>query len=199
MSAAAAANLIAQGRQLLTGLHSPLVAEYLALWPCAPLRAAPVPAAIPVLRHLPGAAHLAPAFSAAFAAALKNAAPGLVWRRSYTPEAVGPEFWDNYGWTELVGLTGPAPSERLACGLLVLGPHLTYSLHHHEAEEIYVPLSGIADWKLGGQPWHAAPPGSVIHHPSNQSHAMRTTDAALLALYLWRGENLSQKSQLAER
>ncbi len=199
MSAAGAANLIAQGQQLLAGLHSPLVAEYLALWPSAPLRAAPVPAAVPALRHLAGAANLAPAFSAAFAAALKTAASGLVWRRSYTPEVLGPDFWDNYGWTELVGPTGPAPSQRLACGLLLLGPAMTYPLHHHEAEEIYVPLSGTADWKLGGQPWQAAAPGSVIHHPSNQSHAMRTADAALLALYLWRSEYLAQKSQMVDR
>jgi quercetin dioxygenase-like cupin family protein len=196
MSAAGAANLIAAAQRLLAGLGSPLLAEYLALWPTGPLRAAAVPAAIPGLRHLPGAADVAPAFSASFAGVLKTAAPALLWRRSYTPQVVGPDFWDNYGWTELVGLTGPAPSERLACGLMLLGPRVIYPLHHHEAEEMYVPLSGTADWKLGRHPWEALPPGSVIHHPSNESHAMRTGDAALLALYLWRSENLAQKSQL---
>ncbi len=199
MSAQGAANLIAEARLLLGALESSLIREYLALWPTGALRAPAVPAAIPGLRHLPGAADLAPAFSAPFARALKSAAPALTWRRSYTPQIVGAEFWDNYGWTELVGLTGPAPAERLACGVMLLGPGVIYPLHHHEAEEMYVPLSGTADWKLGRHPWEALPPGSVIHHPSNESHAMRTGDATLLALYLWRSDNLAQKSQLDEQ
>ena len=199
MNALGAANLIAEARRLLAALESPLITEYLTQWPTGALCAPAVPAAIPGLRHLPAAADLAPAFSAPFARALKSAAPALAWRRSYTPQTVGAEFWDNYGWTEFVGLTGPAPSERLACGVMLLGPGVTYPLHHHEAEEMYVPLSGIADWKMGEQAWEALPPGSVIHHPSNASHAMRTGDAALLALYLWRSDDLAQKSQLDEQ
>ncbi len=199
MNAQGAANLIAEAWRLLVALESPLITDYLTLWPAGALRPPAVPAAIPGLRHLPAAADLAPAFSAPFALALKSAAPALTWRRSYTPQIVEPEFWDNYGWTELVGLTGPAPSERLACGVMLLGPGVTYPLHHHEAEEMYVPLSGIADWKMGKHAWEALPPGSVIQHPSNASHAMRTGDAALLALYLWRSDNLAQKSQLDEQ
>ena len=36
--------------------------------------------------------------------------------------------------------------------------------------------------------------GEVIHHPSNVSHAMRTGAEPLLAIYLWRGGPLAQKS-----
>ena len=38
--------------------------------------------------------------------------------------------------------------------------------------------------------------GEVIHHPSNVSHAMRTGDEPLVALYLWRGGPLAQKSTI---
>jgi len=56
---------------------------------------------------------------------------------------------DNYGWTDLLGQSGSAPDERLACGVLLLGPELYYPPHQHEAEEMYVPLSGTAQWSQG--------------------------------------------------
>jgi quercetin dioxygenase-like cupin family protein len=197
MNSTGVAEVVAEAQRLLAGLTSPLLAEFLTLWPVGMPRAADAsPASIPGLRHLPAAVQRAPSFSARLAGALVSAAPTLTWRRSYTPDVVGQEFWDNYGWTELVGLSSPAYSERLACGIMLLGPRVTYPLHHHEAEELYLPLSGTADWKLGANPWEAQAPGSVIHHPSNLSHAMRTGEAALLALYLWRSDNLAQKSQL---
>jgi mannose-6-phosphate isomerase-like protein (cupin superfamily) len=199
MSSTGVAEVVAEAQSLLSGLKSPLLADFLRLWPAGPTGMVEVGAAsIPSLRHLPAAVHRAPSFSARMASALASAAHTLTWRRSYTPAVVGQEFWDNYGWTELVGLSSRAHSERLACGIMLLGPRVTYPLHHHEAEEIYVPLSGTADWKLGTHPWEAQAPGSVIHHPSNLSHAMRTGEAALLALYLWRSDNLAQKSQLDE-
>lgn len=197
MSSVAAAGVVAEAQRLLAGLKSPLLADFLRLWPTGPPRATDAaPASLPGLRHLPAATRRAPPFSAPFAGALAAAASALTWRRSYTQAIVGAEFWDNYGWTELVGLSSAAHSERLACGIMLLGPRVTYPLHHHEAEEMYVPLSGTADWKLGAHPWEAQAPGGVIHHPSNESHAMRTGEAALLALYLWRSDNLAQKSQL---
>ena len=151
---------------------------------------------MPVLRHLAAALAGAPAFSAGFVRALAAASPALAWRRSYTEAAVGAAFYDAYGWTELVGLTGPVPGTSLACGVLLLGPGVTYPPHHHEAEEIYVPLSGIADWRHGDAAWAPRQPGEVIHHGSGESHAMRTGAAPLLALYLWRSSDLAQKSRL---
>jgi hypothetical protein len=31
-------------------------------------------------------------------------------------------------------------------------PRVTYPLHHHEAEVMYLPLSGTTGWKLGAHP-----------------------------------------------
>ena len=44
--------------------------------------------------------------------------------------------------------------------------------------------------------FHLREAGEVIHHASNVSHAMRTGEEPLLAIYLWRGGPLAQKSVL---
>jgi mannose-6-phosphate isomerase-like protein (cupin superfamily) len=185
-----------RARRLLAALHDPLLDGALRAWPAPGLRRTVTATSVPVLRHLPAARELAPAFSAGFVGALTAAAPGLAWRRSYSESQVGAAFLADYGWTELVGLTGPVSATTLACGVLVLGPGTTYPLHHHEADEIYVPLSGVADWRHGSEAFTPRQPGEVIHHASGVSHAMRTGASPLVALYLWQSRDLAQKSQL---
>jgi hypothetical protein len=189
-------DLLAQARVLLTDLHSPELRPFLKEWPSASERRSVPPASVPVLRWLPRIQQSAPAFSAPLVHALVAAAPSLAWRRSYLPATVGAPFYENYGWTEFAGLTGPVPSNHLACGVLLLGPHVTYPSHRHEADEIYVPLAGTAGWKHGNDRWRERLPGSVIHHRRYEPHAMQTGQEPLLALYLWRSENLDQQSRL---
>jgi Dimethlysulfonioproprionate lyase len=117
----------------------------------------------------------------------------MEWRQTYAVPDVSTAFLMNYGWSEIVGLRGELPSDRIACGFLLLGPSTYYARHSHAAEEIYVPLSGTALWQQAESPWREHLPGSVIHHDSNEPHAMRTQTQPLLALYLWHG-NLQQKS-----
>ena len=148
------------------------------------------------MRCLPEIQASAPEFSASVVTALVAAAPFLAWRRSYSRDEVGASFFDNYGWTELVGLTGPVASAHLACGVLVLGADVTYPRHRHEAEEIYVPLAGTARWQGGDGRWIERSPGTVIHHARFEPHAMQTGSSCLLAVYLWRSANLAQKSRL---
>jgi Dimethlysulfonioproprionate lyase len=189
-------NLVLQARRLLGSLYAPRLAPFLALWPAAPSRHRGAPTAVPVMRHLSAAKEAAPAFSAAFVAAFVEAAPTLEWCRTYTPEEVGARFLDNYGWTDLLGQSGSAPEERLACGILLLGPDVHYPPHLHEAEEFYLPLSGAAQWSQGGRDWQQRSPGSMIHHLPNEIHAMQTGSEPLLAMYLWRSNNLEQRSRL---
>ena len=183
-------------RVLLTGLQSPRLGRFLNEWPPPAEPRSILPATVPAIRWLPRVRESTPRFSTSFVDALVAAAPSLAWQRSYSAAAVGATFYENYGWTELAGLTGPTASERLACGVLILGPHLTYPSHRHEAEEIYVPLSGTAEWWHGSSNWRERPPGAVIHHARNEPHAMRTGRDPLLGLYLWRSDHLAQKSHL---
>jgi hypothetical protein len=188
--------LLAHARALLAGLGSAELGRFLREWPARTPSRHPAPAAVPALRWLAELQSDAPAFSAPLVDALASAAASLEWRRSYSPEAVGAVFYDNYGWTELAGNTGPVASDRLACGVLILGPRLTYPSHRHEAEEIYVPLAGAALWQRGAGPWREQSPGAVIRHARHEPHAMQTLQSPLLALYLWRSRDLNQKSRL---
>ena len=183
-------------RRLLLGLRSSLVADFMSDWPRHAPQRSVTPQVEPVLRWLPSAAVRAPAFAMAFASSLWRASSMLAWRRSYQLPAVTEDFLDNYAWCELVGLSGELPSQHLACGCLLLGPDTVYPRHRHQADEIYVPLSGRAAWGRGDGNWQPLEPGTIIHHPSDEPHAMRTEAQPLLALYLWRSSSLNQKSRL---
>jgi quercetin dioxygenase-like cupin family protein len=189
-------DLIERTHTLLDSLRAAALRPFLADWPLAAERRPVVPSALPVLRWLPEAREDAPAFSAQLVSEVCRDAPSMAWRQTYTKAQVGAAFLENYGWSEIAGLSGPLASERIACGLLLLGPETHYPRHRHEAQEVYIPLAGTASWQQGDGRWRELPPGTVIQHASHEPHAMRTAARALLALYLWRSTNLNQKSQL---
>ena len=199
-------HLLASTRRLLESLAAPPLAPFLAEWPgpeasFTPDAADPaVPRAtmpsLPVLQWLPRLAGAADVRDAQLIAALCRAAPLLEWRQTYTAKEVGVEFLQNYAWCEILGPKARQPSLRIACGFLLLGPDTLYPRHRHAAEEIYLPLSGTAHWQQGDGNWRRRAPGALIHHLSEEPHAMRTADAPLLALYLWRGADLSGHAHL---
>jgi len=125
--------------------------------------------------------------------ALAAVAPRLTWTQNpnYRRSPPSPEFLDNYGYAVLAGPSDGPPAlarhDQLAFGVLLLGPHTHYPLHHHPAAEVYIPLNR-AEWWRGDGPWREEAAGAVIHHPPNMPHATRAGGAPLLALYLWRGE-----------
>lgn len=197
------AELAALTEGLLASLGAPVLRPFLADWPASrdSRPAAQLDAvSLPVLRWLPRiAADLearTPRIGSALVCALCRAAPLLAWRQSYTLNQVGTAFLENYGWTELLGPRSQEMPGQIACGLLLLGPHTLYPHHRHEAEEIYVPLYGTAEWQQGDAIWRQRAPGALIHHRSEEAHAMRTDAEPLLALYLWRGANLSEQARL---
>ena len=192
---ATAVNIAAQIKQLLESLLQPVLAPFLADWPPRTDCRAVHPASLPVLRWLPEMAGDGAAFGNEVVAAVCRAAPSLAWRQTYTANDLDTAFLNNYGWSEILGANGPWPSERIACGFLMLGPSTLYPRHRHEAEEIYLPLSGTAAWQQGDAVWREHAPGTLIHHAGNEPHSMRTGAAALLALYLWRG-NVARKARL---
>jgi len=192
------AELAAATRSALQALASPLVSSFLADWPAMPPRSRQVdPRTLPVLHCLATIAAAGPRIAPELVATLLRSAPTLAWRQSYTAQELGADFLDNYAYTEILGLNGPQYSGHLAAGFLLLGPDTLYPRHRHAAEEIYLPLSGAAEWQQCDAVWRSHPAGTVIHHRSEEPHAMRTHAEPLLALYLWRGD-LAQKSRLAE-
>ena len=126
-------------------------------------------------------------------AVLSRHANDLHWGRTYSPADFDDHFLQNYGWVELFGSRGHFASDEMAGGFLVLGPGVDYPDHHHIAEEIYVPLTDGSSWSKDRGAFAIRKVGEVIHHPSGISHAMRTAEQPLVALYLWRGGPLSEK------
>jgi hypothetical protein len=198
--AATPVNMAERIKTLLASLRQPTMAQavapFLEDWPEAYLPRAVTPSHLPVLRWLPDIVRDPAAFGIDVVTAVGRAAPSMAWRQTYSTQDVDAAFLDNYGWSEILGASGPLGAERIACGFLMLGPSTHYPRHRHEAEELYVPLSGTAAWQQGDAPWRERSPGTAIHHARNEPHAMRTGAQALLALYLWRSANLEQKARL---
>lgn len=169
---------------------------FLANWPSKPFKLREVfPRLLPVLSHLPEIG-LERDKGAAVVKTFKSCAEHLSWGQTYTAEDFGKDFLENYGWTELIGLRGPVASEDMACGFLLLGPNLEYPKHSHEAEEIYVPFNSEALWSQGQDDWVSRQRGVPLYHKPWMTHGIRTGSTPLLALYLWRGGNLAQKSHI---
>jgi hypothetical protein len=210
-----------------TAPESTALARFLADWPAAPPPPRPKPLdesaesrepaesreaagqPLAVLRWLPRIAADAERFGAEFVALLCGAAASLRWRQTYTLAQIsgqvgagaGARFLDNYGWAELVSPGAVTGAAQISCGVLVLGPDTFYPSHRHEAEEIYLPLAGTAEWQQGEHTasWRRRSPGTLIHHSSEESHAMRTGEQPLLAMYLWRSADLRQGARLDRR
>lgn len=194
-TAQAAARLLAGARDVLTSLAPSAFADTIAALPLphAEQRAA-TPCGLPVLDWLSALVPAASARTEPLVTTLVAAAPHLAWGQTYSDSDVPAAFLARYGWTELVGLRGPFPHDGFALGFLLLGPDTEYPAHRHEAEELYIPLAGAALWQSGPAPFEARSPGATIHHAPWTPHAMCTHGQPLLALYLWRGGNLTQKS-----
>ena len=189
-------NIAVQIKGLLESLQRPALAPYLSDWPRNPERRAVPACDLAVLRWLPQIGGDAAAFGIDLVTSVVHAAPSLAWRQSYSAQEAGAAFLDNYGWSEIFGAHGPLASEQIACGFLILGPATHYPRHSHEAEEIYLPLSGTSAWEQGDAVWRDRTPGTLIHHARGEPHALRTGSYPLLALYLWRSADLKQKARL---
>ena len=175
------------------------LASFLTDWPTQPFKIRTVSQrSLPVLAYLPELVTDGNAEIERIVKLLETLKEQLGWGQTYSEEDFGATFLERYGWTELIGLRGPIASEAIACGFLLLGPEVEYPKHSHEAEEIYIPLSAQALWAQGNDDWVSRPVGVPIYHRSWLSHGMHTESRPLLALYLWRGRNLTQKSHIDE-
>jgi quercetin dioxygenase-like cupin family protein len=159
----------------------------------APARAI-VERSFPVQRWFDTAITQAPVQTRAVASTLAAAGPGLQWGQTY---ATG-DFLDAYAWAELIGAQGPFESDTYAIGLLLLGPHTFYPPHAHPAREYYVPISGVASWFSDLEDWRSVSPGTLVHHPPNVAHAMRTGAQPLLAAYCWTGEDIQTSASILD-
>lgn len=184
-------------RDLLAMTGDRTMASFLSEWPIgiSPSRRV-TSRKLPVLEWIDSLEQAAVPATRALVKMFVDGARSLAWAQTYTPADFGASFLERYAWTELIGLRGPIASAKIAAGFLLLGPAVEYPLHSHEAEEVYFPLAGAAQWQRDDGDWIGKAPGTLIHHASGVPHAMRTEREPLLAFYVWRGGNLAQKSTI---
>jgi hypothetical protein len=163
-----------------------------------PLRLAE-PTGLPCLKHLDQLTASAGGVERRLVDVLSRHRDSFRWGQTYTTADFSQDFIENYGWMELFGTRGHFDNQAVAGGFLILGPRVEYPDHHHVAEELYVPLAGSAEWRKGDGAFQPRASGEVIHHPSRANHAMRTAAEPLLALYLWRGGPLAERSTVTGR
>lgn len=121
------------------------------------------------------------------AAALAEIEEFLHWKQNpnYADAVMGEGYMDNYAYAEIIGPDGFFPGEDFLLGLLLLGPHRHYRDHHHAAPELYWLLTGPSDWRKGQGEFRSRAAGETIWHPPRMSHATRTRESPLLAVYAW--------------
>jgi len=139
---------------------------------------------VPGCRHLSRTLDLGEAGpAAAVASAIRGLEPTLAWAQNprYNVENKGAEFMDNYGWSAL-GLTG---SDKMAFGILLLGPGVTYPLTSYASEGIFLVIGGSPEWISDDEPWARVEAGSIICRPFDGAEGKRPGDEPMLALYAW--------------
>jgi Dimethlysulfonioproprionate lyase len=187
--------LVAALRTLLERVGSQ-AKPFLTDWPRELIARPVVARPLPVVASLQGLSRFAAPATRMLVDEIAAQAAELDWRQTYSHADFGQRFLNNYGWSEWIGQRGAFMSDRVACGVLLLGPDTEYPAHSHEAEELYLPLAGRAFWRAGNSDWRLREPGTWIHHPSWTIHAMRTGAEPLLAAYVWRAGDLSAKSRI---
>ena len=116
--------------------------------------------------------------------------------QSYTREdqVVGEDMLSGYGFVELIGKYGPFVSDSIRSGIGVWGPNINYPIHKHQAEEIYLIMSGSAMFKVGEQPETLKTPEEVVFVESMTPHGFKTLDQPMVLFYLWQAGDLREKS-----
>jgi hypothetical protein len=144
------------------------------------------------------AAILAPAIdaglnhaAAGIAAALAALSGPLPWRYSYPPRpgdtSDAPDLAERIAFAEVIGPRAPLAALGCRAGFTLMAPETFYPLHAHPAVELYLVISGHAQW-ITPDAKRIVPPGEFVLHQASQPHAMRTTAEPLLAMYGWRGD-----------
>lgn len=147
--------------------------------------------AVPLLAGI--AAQCSPA-TQALTQAIIDGANHLRWQQSYSADQVGQAYLERYGWFNLISPDGPFVSTELRVSIGFWGQGLYYPEHWHEPEEKYCVLAGGAEFMAKGRSPRLVKAGGIVHHESNQPHAMDMKDSALLALAIWRGGALTRVS-----
>ncbi len=141
----------------------------------------------PVCDHLPAAlenARRGPSAAVQLGEAFAAIEAQLSWDSKPTED---PVFRANHANAVIVGVGGIEQRYDARIGVSLVAPDTIYPDHNHPPQEIYAVLSDSA-WRQNDGPWRKPGPGGWVYNPANITHAMRSFDAPLLAVWsLWLG------------
>ncbi len=145
------------------------------------------PNRLPVCDHLPAAfenAKEGPERTVQLGAALAAIEPQLGWLMKPTTDD---HFRNRHANAVVVGVDGIEQRNDVRIGVSLVAPDTVYPDHNHPPEEIYAVLSDSA-WRQNEGTWHKPGLGGTVHNIPNISHAMRSYETPLLAVWsLWIG------------
>jgi mannose-6-phosphate isomerase-like protein (cupin superfamily) len=128
--------------------------------------------------------------------AVQSAAPYADWARTYTEAEVGKHFLENYGYFELFGPTGHFQTTQARAYIAYWNGGLRYEWHHHEAEKLYVVVSGSGLFLSESDENALLIRDETRLHRSNQPHAMHLTHGPILTYVLWRGTGVDKPAKM---
>ena len=147
----------------------------------------PEPQKQAVSRYLPDVIAETRLFDTAISEGIAATSQHLRWMqtKSYTDALLGEGFSANYAWCDLIGPAGFFPGDDFIVGLLMLGPNRHYKDHYHPAPELYWPMTAPSLWRKADSDFIPRAAGEIIWHPSMTTHATKTSDKPLLAIWAW--------------
>ncbi len=138
--------------------------------------------------------------TADFCHALQAAADELHWRQTYREEdGFDRDYLDSYAWCDVAGPEGPADADGIRVMVGYWGQGLVYPDHAHPPDERYLVLGGSAAFRRQSEPYQMLRPGEVFHVPSGTIHSADMRHEGLLALAVWRHEDLRVRISLTDR
>ncbi|MEM6623145.1 MAG: dimethylsulfonioproprionate lyase family protein [Pseudomonadota bacterium] len=192
-------DLIAAGTDLLAQYAADLRVTDDEIARLRPAERPPKAHGLPMLRLLPEMVAQASDNTRDLVKAIADAAPLIAWRQTYSEEDGFDESWlNNYGWFDFVADQGLLHGDGIRVMIGCWGQGLTYPDHAHPPDEHYLVLAGSGWFRLGEEPFLHLGPGEVFHTPPRAVHSAEMRHAPLLALAVWRDEDLSVRIDLSD-
>jgi hypothetical protein len=113
--------------------------------------------------------------------AFRSLEPALGWTRRAGLNG-SERFPDGHGNALIVGPNGLESRDDVWVGASLLEPDLTYPVHHHPPEEVYLVLSDGAWWKEGAD-WTSPGLGGTVYNTPDVLHSFRSSARPLLAIW----------------
>ncbi|MBB3236965.1 dimethylsulfoniopropionate lyase [Phyllobacterium endophyticum] len=140
--------------------------------------------------RLPACSHLAAALSIEtphkslqrLIARFKAIEPRLEWRRRTNEATASKNFADGHANAMIIGPGGLEERSDIWLGVTLMAPHVRYPDHNHAPEEVYLVLSP-GEFRQGDGGWFSPGVGGSFYNVPEIKHAMRSTDAPLLAFW----------------